>query len=76
MASIHKRTTTTGDTRWDVRYRDPDHCDRSRSFRRKADGVASRWLGGIMTTQVARSELRGGIESVLGPRPSVSAQGT
>lgn len=37
MANIRRRQTAGGETRWDVRYRDPDRKDRTRSFQRKAD---------------------------------------
>jgi integrase len=37
MANIRRRQTAGGETRWDVRYRDPDKSDRTRSFQRKAD---------------------------------------
>lgn len=43
MASIRKRTTASGETRWDVRYWDPNRVQRTRSFHRKskADRFAS-----------------------------------
>lgn len=37
MASIEKRQTSGGETRWDVRYRDPDQRHRTRTFHRRAD---------------------------------------
>lgn len=37
MASVHRRRTSNGAVRWDVRYRDPQRRDRSRSFARKVD---------------------------------------
>lgn len=37
MANIRRRQTASGETRWDVRYRDPDKGDRTRTFHRKAD---------------------------------------
>ena len=37
MASIEKRTTKTGQTRWDVRYRGTDRRQVKRSFSRKID---------------------------------------
>ena len=37
MASIEKRQTASGETRWDVRYRDPSKRARVRTFHRKAD---------------------------------------
>lgn len=39
MASIHKRVTPSGVTRRDVRYRDPNRVDRSKSFQRKSDAA-------------------------------------
>lgn len=47
MASIHKRLTPSGDTRWDVRYRDPNRVDRSKSFQRKSD--AARFAASVET---------------------------
>lgn len=37
MASIERRQTANGETRWDVRYRDPGRRHRTRTFHRKAD---------------------------------------
>ena len=37
MASIERRQTASGVTRWDVRYRDPDKRPRTRTFHRKSD---------------------------------------
>jgi integrase len=37
MANIRRRQTASGETRWDVRYRDPEKKDRTRTFQRKAD---------------------------------------
>ena len=37
MASIEKRTTGSGDTRYDVRYRDPAGKPRTKTFRRRKD---------------------------------------
>ena len=37
MASIEKRTTPSGETRWDVRYRGTDRRQVKRSFKRKID---------------------------------------
>lgn len=37
MASIEKRTTASGETRWDVRYRGTDRRQVKRSFTRKID---------------------------------------
>lgn len=37
MASIERRQTASGVTRWDVRYRDPDRRPRTRTFHRKSD---------------------------------------
>jgi integrase len=39
MASIHRRVTPSGETRWDVRYRDPNRADRSKSFRLKLEAA-------------------------------------
>src|SRR3972149_8544882 len=36
MASIERRQTASGETRWDVRYRDPEQRHRTRTFQRKA----------------------------------------
>ncbi len=37
MASILKRATTSGETRWDVKYRDTGNRQRMRTFKRKID---------------------------------------
>ena len=37
MASIKRRQTAKGETRWDVRYRDPEKRARVRTFHRKTD---------------------------------------
>jgi integrase len=39
MASIHRRITTSGETRWEVRYRDPNRIDRSKTFRLKSEAA-------------------------------------
>jgi hypothetical protein len=39
MASVHRRVTSSGETRWDVRYRDPNRVDRSKSFRLKSEAA-------------------------------------
>jgi hypothetical protein len=42
MASIEKRTTTKGETRWIARHRTPDGGSRSKAFDRRPD--AERYL--------------------------------
>src|SRR5262245_58502196 len=37
MADVQKRLTKSGETRWDVRYRDHARGQRKRSFERKLD---------------------------------------
>ena len=37
MASVEKRSTGQGDTRYDVRYRDPAGKQRTRTFKRRKD---------------------------------------
>lgn len=37
MASIHKKTTTKGEVRWQVYYRSPDNKQRKKNFARKTD---------------------------------------
>lgn len=53
MASVHKRHTSGGAVRWDVRYRDPHRKDRSRSFARKVD--ADRFAASV-TTDIHRGD--------------------
>ena len=53
MASIEKRTTSGGETRWDVRYRGPDRHHRTKTFRRKLD--AQRFAHTV-ETDVARGD--------------------
>lgn len=47
MASVRKRTTASGETRWDVRYWDPNRVQRTRSFLRKVE--ADRFATAIET---------------------------
>ena len=47
MASIRKRTTSAGNTRWEVVYRDPTGRQRSKSFGRKVD--AQRYCNSVET---------------------------
>lgn len=53
MASIERRQTANGETRWDVRYRDPDQRHRTRTFHRKAD--AQRFAS-VVEADMARGE--------------------
>lgn len=53
MASIERRQTSIGETRWDVRYRDPDQKHRTRTFHRKAD--AQRFAN-VVEADIARGE--------------------
>lgn len=47
MASIRKRTTSAGNVRWEVVYRDPTSRQRSKSFDRKVD--AQRYANNVET---------------------------
>lgn len=47
MASIRRRVTASGETRWEVRYRDPNRVDRSKTFRLKSE--AARFAASIET---------------------------
>lgn len=53
MASIERRQTASGETRWDVRYRGPDQRHRTRTFHRKAD--AQRFAS-VVEADIARGE--------------------
>jgi len=53
MASIKKITTKGGETRYVVRYRDPDGASRERRFRRKADAEEH---GAGVLTDIARGD--------------------
>jgi integrase len=53
MASIHRRITPSGGTRWDVRYRDPNRGARSKSFRLKSE--AARFAASV-ETDISRGE--------------------
>ena len=53
MASIERRQTSSGETRWDVRYRDPDQRHRTRTFHRKADAQK---FSNVVEADIARGE--------------------
>ena len=53
MASIRKRSTTAGNVRWEVVYRDPSSRQRSKSFVRKVD--AQRYANSV-ETDIERSD--------------------
>ena len=53
MASIERRQTASGETRWDVRYRDPDQRHRTRTFLRKADAQK---FANVVEADITRGE--------------------
>ncbi len=53
MATVRKRHTASGETRWDVRYWDPQRRQRTRTFQRKID--ADRFAN-LVETDMARGE--------------------
>ena len=53
MASIHRRHTASGEIRWDVRYRDPDQRQRTRTFHRKVDAQK---FANLVEADIARGE--------------------
>lgn len=53
MASIERRQTATGETRWDVRYRDPDQRHWTRTFQRKADAQK---FANVVEADITRGE--------------------
>lgn len=53
MASIERRQTASGETRWDVRYRDPERRHRTRTFHRKADAQK---FASVIEADIARGE--------------------
>ena len=53
MASIERRQTSGGETRWDVRYRDPDQRHRTRTFHRKADAQK---FANVVEADIVRGE--------------------
>jgi len=78
MASIHRRVTPSGETRWDVRYRDPNRVDRSKSFRLKSE--AARFAAAVEAdidrsrtdTVAANNAVRAAWEQVKGRYPSTT----
>jgi len=53
MASIERRQTASGETRWDVRYRDPEQRARTRTFHRKADAQK---FANVVEADITRGE--------------------
>ncbi len=53
MASIERRQTASGETRWDVRYRDPEQRHRTRTFHRKADAQK---FANVVEADITRGE--------------------
>lgn len=53
MASIERRQTAAGETRWDVRYRDPDQRHRARTFHRKTDAQK---FANVVEADITRGE--------------------
>lgn len=53
MASIERRQTSSGETRWDVRYRDPQQRHRTRTFQRKTDAQK---FANIVEADITRGE--------------------
>ena len=53
MATIRKRHTASGETRWDVRYWDPQRRQRTRTFQRKIDADK---FANLVETDIARGE--------------------
>jgi integrase len=53
MASIERRQTASGETRWDVRYRDPERRHRARTFHRKADAQK---FANVVEADITRGE--------------------
>ena len=53
MASIERRQTAAGETRWDVRYRDPDQRHRTRTFHRKTDAQK---FANVVEADITRGE--------------------
>ena len=53
MATVRKRHTASGETRWDVRYWDPERRQRTRTFQRKIDADK---FANLVETDIARGE--------------------
>ena len=60
MASITRRQTGKGETRWDVRYRDPDQRPRTQTFHRRADAQK---FANVVEADITRGEW---LDPVLG----------
>ncbi len=53
MATIRKRDTASGEIRWDVRYWDPSHRQRTRTYHRKIDAQK---FANLVETDISRGE--------------------
>ena len=53
MATVRKRHIASGETRWDVRYWDPQRRQRTRTFQRKIDADK---FANLVETDIARGE--------------------